>query len=416
MRNRLNYIMWYHKLFGTNKKAEKALEYYGGFERLYEVVVNKADTQGLLQSFPESRLFSWSLMDSFDIIEQCRDMGGDVISFESPYYPEPLKNINNSPKILFYQGDKEILKEKLFVSIVGSRDATDEALAISYNCAYNMAKSGAVIVSGAALGVDSAAHKGALAAGGATVGVLGCGLGSEYMTRLGGFYDKVCKNGVYITEMLPQTSPSKYSFPERNRIISGMSRAVLVTYAGEKSGSLITAENARKQKRRVYALSPELCPSDGCKKLISDGAYVFHSAGDIIFPLKEYCVGRFDEIYCNRSVKTNDLTAADYTIEKEQAEEKPAKKVMKMKKSADKAVSAKEKLPEKEEKRTITEIPDYVSEDAKTVYAALPDGRAEVDGLVPLTGLSIQNILAAISELEIFGFVKSLPGKTVEKI
>ena len=281
------YIMWYHGLFGNSKRAKKALEHYGGFEQLYEVVRHDADKDGLLKAFKKEKLSSYSLLDASETIECVRDLGGDVITLESEYYPQELLGITDFPVLLFYQGDKEVLKEKLTVAVVGSRDASHEGLAASYNAAYCLAENGAVIVSGAARGVDIASHKGAIAAGGTTVGVLGCGLGSEYMDRLGSFYDKLCDRGVFITEKLPFESPTRYSFPERNHIISGMSRAVLVSVAGEKSGALITAENAKKQKRKVYALSSEILSSEGCSRLLAEGAYAFRCAGDIILPYKE---------------------------------------------------------------------------------------------------------------------------------
>ena len=413
MFDRLSYITWYHATFGTNKKAARALAYYGGFEKLFEVVNNDADTEGLLSGFAPERLKYYSIIDAGEINAVCKDIGGETISFESPYYPEQLKKISNAPYVIFCHGDKEVLKENLFVSVVGSRDATDEALATSYMAAYNMAKSGAVIVSGAALGVDTAAHKGAIAAGGATVGVLGCGLGSDYMRRIGGFYGDVVRNGVYITEMLPLVEPSRYSFPERNRIISGMSNAVLVTYAGAKSGSLITADLARKQKRRVYAMSPDICPSDGCKKLIAADSYVFFNAGDVMYPLRELCKEKFDESYCNKPVNAAGVSCADYTLDLSGEKEEPA--VNTKKKSAVKKTAKKQESQQKEEKKE-AELPAYLSDDARKVFLALVDNKTDVDSLVPLTGLSIQNILAAVSELEIFGFVKSLPGKMVEKI
>ena len=412
MFDRLSYITWYHATFGTNKKAAKALAHYGGFEELYEVVNNDADTEGLLSGFSAERLKHYSIFDAGEINEVCKDMGGEIISFESPYYPGQLKKISNAPYVIFCHGDKEVLRENLFVSVVGSRDATDEALAVSYGASYNMAKSGAVIVSGAALGVDTAAHKGAIAAGGATVGVLGCGLGSEYMWRIGDFYNEVLKNGVYITEMLPFVNPSRYSFPERNRIISGMSNAVLVTYAGAKSGSLITADLARKQKRRVYAMSPDVCASDGCRNLIAADSYVFYNAGDIIYPFSQLCRKTPDECYCNKPVKSEGLTAADYALVLDgEKEESPVS--TKKKPAGNKPAKKQEPQPKEEKKEA--ELPAYLSDDARKVYQSLKCVKTDVDSLVPLTGLPISNILAAVSELEIFGFVKSLPGKMVEK-
>ena len=413
MYKRIHYVMWYQGLFGSSKKAKKALEYYGGFEELYEVVTKDEDTEGLLRGFTKQRLFSFSLFDAFDAIETARDLGGDAFTFESPLYPRKLLEISDYPLVLFYQGDKEVLRDNVNVAMVGSRKAPDEALALSYSAAYNLAKTGAVIVSGAALGVDTAAHKGAIAAGGATVGVLGCGIGNEYMNRLGSFYKEVCRNGVYITEMLPGEAPSKFTFPERNRLISGMSDAVLVTYAGEKSGSLITASTAKKQKRRVYAMSEKLFLSDGCKKLISEGAYIFNNAGDIAYPLREEFGRGFNEMYCNRPVESENVNSEAYSLTKE---EKKQEEVSLSTEPAVKTAPKKKTAPPVTEEKTVKEVPDFVSEDAKKIYAVLLDGRTDVNNLVDITGLPVRAVLTAVSELEIFGLIRNLPGAVVEAI
>ncbi len=418
MYSRTDYIVWYHGLFGNSKKARKALDYYGSFEKLYEVVTKDTDTEGLLKGFTRQRLTSFSLFDASDCIETCRDIGGDVITFESAYYPQRLLEISDYPLVLFYQGDKEVLRENVNVAMVGSRKAPDEALALSYNAAYNLAKTGAVVVSGAAMGIDTAAHKGAIAAGGATVGVLGCGLGSTYMDRIGGLYDKVCRNGVYITEMLPLTDPTRFTFPERNRLISGMSDAVLVTYAGEKSGSLITARTAKKQKRRVYAVSPTIYPSDGCSVLIADGACTFTNAGDILYPFREKYGRNFNEEYCNKPVEAGNVSADDYGLSEEEIRQSEPQKIKTAVKSKPEKKKAEKKSapPETEETKTKKELPDFVSEDAKKIYSVLLGGKTDVNTLVNITGLPVRAVLAAVSELEIFGFVRNLPGAVVETI
>ena len=419
MKTRLNYIMWYHGLFGSSKRAKKALDFYGGFEKLYEVVKNDADTEGLLKNFHRTRLTSYSLLDASETIEMCRDMGCNVISFESEYYPTQLLGISDFPKILFYQGDREVLKDEVFVSVVGSRDAPHEALSLTFNAANDMAKAGAVIVSGAAIGIDIAAHKGAVAAGGATVGVLGCGLGNEYMKRLGSFYDEVCASGVFITEMMPFAAPSKYSFPERNRIISGMSHAVLVSCAGEKSGALITAQTAKKQKRKVYAVPPDIYPTAGCERLISEGAEALHRTGDILLPLKEFFTKPFNDEYCDNEIAVTDVPKEAYSVTaEEKVKQAPKKKPAKEASLKTEKAKRKEKISENKAKAAETkkELPDYVSDEARRVYLSLSDTKTDINSLVPLTGMPVQTVLSAISELELFGFVKNLPGAMVEKI
>ncbi len=414
MISRKNYIMWYHMTFGTNKKAQKALDFYGGFERLYEVVTKDEDNAGLLEGFKKARLSAYSLLDASEAVAVTESLGGGVITFESEYYPKKLLEISNFPFVLFYDGDKEILKENMNVAIVGSRETPDKALTITYNASYNLAKTGAVTVSGAALGADSAAHRGAIDAGGATVGVLGCGIGSEYMDRIGDFYDTVCSHGVYITEMLPFERPSRFSFPERNRIISGMSQAVLVAYAEEKSGSLITADWAKKQKRRVYAVASSLYPSKGCEKLISDGAYVFYNAGDIAYPFKDcYSKEKFNDAYCNKPVSINDIS--EDMLKAFNSEIKADIPASKKKPPEKKAVQKMQAEVTNEEKKVEKELPSHLSADAKIVYGFLTSEKMSVDSLISLTGLPTKNVLSAVSELAVFGFVKNLPGSMISK-
>ena len=241
----------------------------------------------------------------------------------------------------------------------------------------------------------------------------GCGLGNEYMDRLGDFYKEVCRNGVYITEMLPGEAPSRFTFPERNRLISGMSEAVLVTYAGEKSGSLITAATAKKQKRRVYAMSERLFSSDGCKKLISEGAYIFNNAGDIAYPLREEFGRSFNEMYCNRPVEADNITRESYILPKEEKnqEEPPV-----ITDNAVKNTAPRKAAPAPAEEKTVKEVPDFVSEDAKKIYTVLLEGRTDVNSLVDITGLPVRAVLTAVAELEIFGLIRNLPGAVVEAI
>lgn len=405
----LIYVLWYHKMFGAAKKGKKLLAFYGGdYEKLYETVINGQDKSGITDSMPMKKFKDYSPFDAYDEICECREeYGWDVISCDSPYYPKDLKEIDTYPHILFCDGNKEILARAVKFAIVGSREAHPDAEVITRNAAYNLAKTGAVIVSGAAMGIDSSAHLGAIESGGETIGVLGCGLGSDYMNRTGNFYDKVKENGVYVTEMFPFQNASRYSFPERNRLISGMSKAVLVACAAEKSGSLITAQNARKQQRRVYAFSPDICFSTGCKMLIDDGAYVFYNAGDMAYPFRDcYEEGSFDDTYCNKP--TNNISATDredMAIPKKRAEKTSVKT---SRKTEEKTV-----FPEKEEKK---ELPCTLSEEAVTVYGLLGDEPVIIDQLAVMTGLRINQILIAVSELETEMLIKTLPGSRVEKI
>lgn len=403
MLSEIDYMIWYHKMFGSSKKGRKALDFYGSYYDLYKAIIEERDESGATVGMPIKKFKDYSPIDANKDIGTCECYGWEVIPCNSPYYPKELLETENYPHILFCDGNKEILTRTVKFAIVGSRVAKSEAEVIARNAAFNLAKTGAVIVSGAALGIDSCAHLGAIEAGGETVGVLGCGLGSSYMDRIGSFYDEVKKSGVYITEMFPFENPTRYTFPQRNRLISGMSKAVLVTCAAEKSGSLITADAAKKQNRRVYAIAPEICFSPGCEELLDKGAYTFYNAGDMAYPFKEF-YSKFDDTYCNKpiAIKSGEVQYKDMAIPKK-TERKTVKTV------------GKPKTEEKKEEKIIT-VPETLSENAKKIYSLLGTEPVLIDSLVNETGLRINHVLIALSELETEGLIKSIAGSRIEKL
>lgn len=416
MQDAVEYIVWYHKLFGNSLRARKALRQYDSCKALYEAILAGEEINGIDNVALYDKCRAYSIIDAMAVIAQCEENGWDIIPYTSEFYPPELLTIPDYPMLLFADGKKEILTRPAKISVIGSREAKADAEKVAYNASFNLVKTGSVIVSGAALGIDSCAHLGAVEAGGETIGVLGCGLGNSYMKRISSFYERVRKQGVYITEMLPFENVSRFSFPERNRIISGISRAVLVTCAAEKSGSLITAELAKKQHRRVYAVAPEICYSKGCEELLVNGAYYFYNAGDIAYPLRRYydedC---FNEYYCNAPIGplTGSFTAEDMAIPKKQKNRKTAEK--NAEKTAEKRDVLSEKNDKGQEKKEIV-IPDTLSENAKKVYSHLTDSPVQRDFLVGITGLRIPQVLTALSELETAGLIKNVAGSRIEKI
>lgn len=402
--------VWYHRVFGKSKRARKALGFYGSFQKFYEAMIKGTDVTGFSESVKRDKITGYSFVDAQLLIDECRDMGWEVIPEFSEYYPSLLLEIEDRPAVIFVDGDKEVLRSPVMIGVVGSREAEEQAEVIARNASYNLAKTGALIVSGAALGIDSSAHLGAIEAGGKTVGVLGCGLGSEYMNRIGDFYDRIKESGCFITEMFPFTNASRFSFPERNRIISGMSRAVLVSCAAENSGSLITARLAKKQNRRVYAIAPEICYSVGCEALLKEGAYTFYNAGDIAYPLKEfYHDGAFDDMWCNKPVLPlgNATQRLDMAIPKKKTAKKETKKP-----------SEKKTAERKEEQKEVpvSAVMTVLSENAKKVYELLGENAVSVDSLVSASALKINQILMGAGELEMKKLIKKLPGSRIQKI
>ena len=198
-------------------------------------------------------------------------------------YPAILKEIKNYPAELFYKGNIDILKRRC-VSIVGSRGTTSYGRNTAVKIAGNAAEAGLAVVSGMARGIDTCAHRGALDAGGDTVAVLGCGVDICYPAENKKLKECIERDGLVISEYPPGTGPQKYHFPQRNRIISGLSELTVVVQAGNSSGALITAELAAEQGRDVCAVPGNIDSqyNMGNNKLIKDGALPVINVRDVL--------------------------------------------------------------------------------------------------------------------------------------
>ncbi|CCI85543.1 DNA-processing protein DprA [Lactobacillus pasteurii] len=202
------------------------------------------------------------------IKKQCQ-----VISFFDQEYPSKLRQIYRPPLILFARGDISLLKKEI-VTIVGSRMATNYSQTVLTKLVPNLVKDQIVVASGLAKGVDAIAHRATLDSGGKTIAVVGNGLNYYYPSQNESLQKKIIQQGLVISEYLPDTRPKPFRFPERNRILAGLSKAVVITEAKVKSGSLITANLALQENRDVYALpGPITSPlSEGPNRLIEAGA------------------------------------------------------------------------------------------------------------------------------------------------
>jgi DNA processing protein len=208
----------------------------------------------------------------------------DLVTWGDPTYPAALSVIADPPPALWVRGTADTLSGPA-VAIVGSRAGSPYGLTVAERLATDLAARGIVIVSGLARGVDSAAHRGALAAPGATIGVLGSGADVVYPAEHCSLAcDIEAQGGAIVSELVPGTPPQPQFFPLRNRIISGLSRAVLIVEAGEKSGSLITARCALDQGRDVLAVPGNVLSgrNRGGHALLRDGAKIVESADDIL--------------------------------------------------------------------------------------------------------------------------------------
>lgn len=217
-------------------------------------------------------------------LELLHNKGIEFITIIDKNYPIILKNIHLPPPALYYIGDLQSALSKNCISIVGSRKASYYGLKMSKKFGFELAKANITIVSGLARGIDTMAHMGAINANGMTIAVLGNGIDIIYPKENNNLYKDITEQGVIISEFPPGTPPLSYNFPQRNRIISGLSMGTVIIEASKKSGSLITAKYALEQGREVYALPGNISNGNsmGSNGLIREGAKIILETKDIL--------------------------------------------------------------------------------------------------------------------------------------
>jgi DNA processing protein len=216
-------------------------------------------------------------------IELCRQNGIDLIAQDDEAYPRGLLEIPDPPGLLFVQGALQSV-DAIGVAIVGARHATRYGLEQAHRLAAGLARAGVTIVSGLARGIDAEAHRGALSADGRTIAVLGGGLLKLYPPEHGELAGQVAGSGAVISEFPPRMAAMGGTFPQRNRLISGMTLGTIVVEASDRSGALITARHAGEQGREVFAVPGRVDSrmSRGCHRLIRDGAKLVETVDDVL--------------------------------------------------------------------------------------------------------------------------------------
>lgn len=267
-----------------NRSIFKLIERFGSATAVLE-----ADERELL-SVPGIRRRDWGPSDSKAGVRSAETEwkrmdreGIRLLCYKCTDYPDNLRSIPDPPAVLFVRGSIEP-RDLVSVAIVGSRAASLSGIAFTEQLGGDLVRDGVTIVSGLALGIDSAAHRGALKGNGRTLAVLGCGLDVEYPRTNKSLRNQICESGACITEFPLGTPPAPGHFPLRNRIISGLALGVVVVEAADRSGSLITARLALEQGREVFAV-PGMARSHrstGPHRLLRQGAKLVESAEDIL--------------------------------------------------------------------------------------------------------------------------------------
>ena len=280
----IQYLLWLSTRRGLPPRSQvELLEYFGGAERVYF-----ADRAGYepfaLTGEARAALCDKSLDGAERILERCDRLGLYLLSCQDAAYPERLLQLSDYPLVLYGKGRLFRFDEEPAIAVVGARACTPYGVKMAGRLAMDLARSGALVVSGLAQGIDAAALKGALQGGGRAVSVLAGGVDVVYPACNGWLYEDVAARGAVLSESPPGTRPQGWRFPMRNRIIAGLSSGVLCVEAGVHSGTLITADAALEQGRSVMAIPGRITDASalGCLRLIKNGARLVDCPEDVL--------------------------------------------------------------------------------------------------------------------------------------
>ncbi|MCK4904958.1 DNA-processing protein DprA [bacterium] len=344
-------------------KGKALLDRFGSPENIFKATDQElASVGGIGADLIEKIRNKEKWLDLKQEISLIEKLGIEIITFQDSDYPPLLKNISSFPLLLYVKGNFQEQDYKMPIAIVGTRKSTYYGNSITSELAGNLTQAGFTIVSGMARGIDTSAHQSALKQKGRTVAVLGSGLNFIYPRENKKLSEEIAQNGVLVSEFPMNTSPDRFNFPRRNRIISGLSLGVVVVEAGEKSGAIITANLALEQGRDVFAIPGKIDSkyTQGTHRLIQDGAKL---------------VTRWTDI-------TSELMPQIDWQTQEKTEEKP-----------------KIKLEEKENK----------------IYNLLSSEPIQIEEIIKETKMSSSEALSVLLSLELKGIVKQLPGKFFAK-
>ena len=281
----LKYWVWLTTLPGLGQRTKlQLLEHFASPEEIYFAPEEELLLTEVVTKAQCALLADKSLDRAEKVLEDCAKDGQFLLTMDDAAYPARLRNIYDPPLLLYGKGSLPLFDEEVAVTVVGTRSCTPYGVKAASELGYELAKQGALLVSGMAKGIDGEALRGALRAGGFTAAVLGGGADVVYPAANRRLYEDIAATGVILSEYPPGTEPRGEHFPVRNRLLSALSVATLVVEAPERSGALITAATALEQGREVFAVpGPFDAPmSRGCNGLIREGAGLVCEAWDVL--------------------------------------------------------------------------------------------------------------------------------------
>lgn len=376
------YWLWLAARPGMTEREKLAvLLHFGSPEDCY-YAESYSKIEGLSKAALES-LSDKDLKEAEGILAACEKKKIHILTFGQEAYPSFLRNIIDPPLVLYYRGILPDFDREPMIGIVGTRKASAYGMTTARQMGRQIAAHGGIVVSGMAEGIDAMATWGALDAGKMAVGVLGNGVDRVYPVCNRELYRKMEQHGCLISEYPPGTAPARWNFPKRNRIISGLSCGVLVVEAPKKSGALITARQALEQGRDVFVVPGNIGVSscEGSNALLKDGAALVTSGWDVI---GEYACRYPDKIQ---------------------------KEILPAAQADDKIVVDNELPPLYSD---LENIAADLSDTEKAILSAIGTQEQLIDTVIAKTGLSSSDVLAALTMLEVSGYVTTRPGGWVE--
>lgn len=352
------------------------------------------------------------------ILSDCEEKEIRILTIQDAQYPKRLKNIPDSPILLYYKGRIPELDDSPVIGVVGTREASVYGLQSAKRLGYQIGRCGGILVSGMAKGIDAMAMSGALTAGQKVVGVLGCGVDLVYPAQNQALFRDAEKYGCILSEYPPETPPHKWNFPRRNRIISGLSCGVLVVEAPKVSGALITARRAAEQGRDLFVVpgNIDVASCEGSNALLREGAISVTCGWDILSEYAHIFPGKVSRHMEPCIVSVYPEETAVPAENRENSGNKPEQ---------NRSAAGKNKVSSKEiHKKVIDNLPSSpysdvkdslasLSADQQTVVDALQQGERLVDDIIQETGMTTGKILAILTMLELKGIIRRLPGKRI---
>ena len=281
----LKYWLWLTNVPGlSNRSRWQLLEHFGSPEEIYYADEERLQLAEGVSTAQLALLRDKSLRRAETILADCAAKDIFIVTVQDAAYPARLRNIYDAPILLYGKGAMPLFDEEAAIAVVGTRKCSPYGIHAAETVGYELARQGAVLVSGLAEGIDAAAMKGALRAGGFVAAVLGGGVDVIYPACNRRLYEDIAATGVLLSEYPPGTTADGWRFPVRNRILSGLSIAAVVVEAPVRSGALITARTAMEQGRDVFAVPGPIdsALSRGCNELIRDGAGLMMEGWDVL--------------------------------------------------------------------------------------------------------------------------------------